>query len=593
MWSFLERLLDSSTLSPHGICLLWEPELIRLHVLSDAVIATSYFSIPFALAILVSKRRDFQFGWVAWAFATFILACGLTHVFSIYTLWVPIYGIEGIVKAITAAASIVTAVMLWPLIPRILAIPTTEQLREAYVALEEEGKQRRASETLLQRFRETEATETQIRQAQKMEAIGQLTGGIAHDFNNILTVITGTIEILGEEVADHQDLAEIAKLIADAAARGAGLTRHLLAFARKQPLQPMDVDVNLLMLDAIELLKPTIGALVHIDFVPGREVSAALVDPNQLTTAVLNLALNARDAMPKGGNLTIKTGNIELSDEDVKTCDGLAAGGYVTISLSDTGHGIAKSDLQKVVEPFFTTKEVGKGTGLGLSMVYGFVKQSGGHIAIESEKGRGTTVWIYLPEAEGATIPVADSGISEIRKRRPRNNSGRRRRCAGARLRRRADPEPRLHHGFGEQRPASAVRAAQFRPGRSPLHRRDHAGFDERAGAFDRSLETEARAESVVHVGIHRKRDGPGRPARSGRPVARQALQQGGSGKDDPPGHEGRSVELFPESRGGIARCRAGAFACTSAASLQFRSRPIFIDLRLYGLNNRSNRRSR
>src|ERR1700732_784293 len=168
------------------------------------------------------------------ALATFILACGLTHIFSIYTLWVPIYGIEGIVKAITAAASIVTAVMLWPLIPKVLAIPTAEQLREAHVALEEEGKQRRASETLLQRFQEMEATETQIRQAQKMEAIGQLTGGIAHDFNNILTVITGTIEILGEGVADRPDLAEIAKLIADATARGAGLTRHLLAFARKQ-----------------------------------------------------------------------------------------------------------------------------------------------------------------------------------------------------------------------------------------------------------------------------------------------------------------------------------------------------------------------
>jgi signal transduction histidine kinase/CheY-like chemotaxis protein len=413
MSSFLERLVDSSTLSPHGICLLWEPELIWLHVLSDAVIAASYFSIPFALAIIVSKRRDFQFGWVAWAFATFILACGLTHIFSIYTLWVPIYGIEGIVKAITAAASIVTAVMLWPLIPKVLAIPSVEQLREAHVALEEEGKQRRASETLLQRFQEMEATETQIRQAQKMEAIGQLTGGIAHDFNNILTVITGTIEILGEGVADRPDLAEIAKLIADAAARGAGLTRHLLAFARKQPLQPVDVDVNQLMFDTIELLRPTIGGLVRIDFVPGRQVSAALVDPNQLTTAVLNLALNARDAMPHGGDLTIKTGNIALSGEDVKTFDGLAAGEYVTISLSDTGHGIAGPDLHKVFDPFFTTKEVGKGTGLGLSMVYGFVKQSGGHIAIESEKGRGTTVWIYLPKAEGAMVSVADQRISE------------------------------------------------------------------------------------------------------------------------------------------------------------------------------------
>jgi signal transduction histidine kinase len=413
MGSFLERLLDSSTLSPHGICLLWEPELIWLHVFSDAAIATSYFSIPFALAIIVSKRRDFQFGWVAWPFATFILACGLTHIFSIYTLWVPIYGIEGIVKAITAAASIVTAVMLWPLIPKVLAIPTAEQLREAHVALEEEGKQRRASETLLQRFQEMEATEMQIRQAQKMEAIGQLTGGIAHDFNNILTVIIGTIEILGEGVADRAELAEIAKLIADAAARGAGLTRHLLAFARKQPLQPVDVDVNQLMLDTIELLRPTIGGLVRIDFVPGRQVSAALVDPNQLTTAVLNLALNARDAMPNGGDLTIKTGNIALSGDDVKTFDALAAGEYVTISLSDTGYGIAGPDLHKVFDPFFTTKEVGKGTGLGLSMVYGFVKQSGGHIAIESEKGRGTTVWIYLPKAEGVIVPVADQRISE------------------------------------------------------------------------------------------------------------------------------------------------------------------------------------
>lgn len=413
MWSFFERLLDSSTLSPHGICLLWEPELIWLHVLSDAVIATSYFSIPFALAILVSKRRDFQFGWVAWAFATFILACGLTHVFSIYTLWVPIYGIEGIVKAITAAASIVTAVMLWPLIPKILAIPTAEQLREAHVALQEEGKHRRASETLLQRFQETEATETQIRQAQKMEAIGQLTGGIAHDFNNILTVITGTIEILGEAVENSPDLAEIAKLIADAAARGAALTQHLLAFARKQPLQPIDVDVNRLMLKAIELLKPTIGGLINIDFVPGGQVSAALVDPNQLTTAVLNLALNARDAMPNGGNLVLRTGNIELSDEDAKTCEGLAAGKYVTISIGDTGHGIAGPDLPKVFDPFFTTKEVGKGTGLGLSMVYGFVKQSGGHIAIESEKGRGTTVWIYLPQIEGTAMSAMDSRVSQ------------------------------------------------------------------------------------------------------------------------------------------------------------------------------------
>jgi hypothetical protein len=146
MWSFIERLLDSSMFSPHGICLLWEPELIWLHVVSDAVIAIAYFTIPFALAYLVSKRRDIEFNWIFWAFATFILACGFTHLFAIYTLWVPVYGIEGLVKAVTAIASIVTAVLLWQLLPRLLAIPSPAQLRQAHAALEEEGRQRRGAE---------------------------------------------------------------------------------------------------------------------------------------------------------------------------------------------------------------------------------------------------------------------------------------------------------------------------------------------------------------------------------------------------------------------------------------------------------------
>ncbi|MCA6102921.1 ATP-binding protein [Bradyrhizobium australafricanum] len=408
MWSFLERLLDSSTFSPHGICLLWEPELIWLHVISDAIIAASYFSIPFALAILVSKRRDFQFGWMAWPFATFILACGLTHVFSIYTLWVPIYGLEGLLKALTAVASIFTAVLLWPLIPRILAIPTEEQLREAHVALAEEGRQRQRSEFLLERFREAEANESKIRQAQKMEAVGQLTGGIAHDFNNILTVITGTIDILAEAVTHNRQLTEITALIRDAAERGASLTRHLLAFARKQPLQPSDVDVNALMVDTIELLRPTIGDHVDIDFRSAPDLPRALVDGNQLVTAIINLALNARDAMPKGGRLTIETRTAELKPSDVNGHDGLAAGDYVAIALTDNGRGIAEADLAKVFEPFFTTKDVGKGTGLGLSMVYGFVKQSNGHVVLDSEIGRGTRVMLYLPRAavvSAAAVP--------------------------------------------------------------------------------------------------------------------------------------------------------------------------------------------
>jgi signal transduction histidine kinase/CheY-like chemotaxis protein len=406
MWSFLERLLDSSTLSPHGICLLWEPELIWLHVISDAIIAASYFSIPFALAIVVSKRRDFQFGWVAWLFAAFILACGLTHVFSIYTLWVPIYGIEGILKALTAIASIFTAVLLWPLIPKVLAIPTEAQLREAHIALEEEGRQRQRSELQLQRFREAEVNENKVRQAQKMEAVGQLTGGIAHDFNNLLTVITGTIDILAEAVAKDRQLSEIAGLIRDAADRGASLTRHLLAFARKQPLRPTDVDVNELMASTVELLRPTIGDQVELDFRPQDGLPSALVDSHQLATAIINLALNARDAMPKGGRLVIETRTARLEPADVHGYEGLTAGDYVAIAVSDTGHGIAEDDLAKVFEPFFTTKEVGKGTGLGLSMVYGFVRQSNGHITIESEAGKGTRVMLYLPQATASSQPA-------------------------------------------------------------------------------------------------------------------------------------------------------------------------------------------
>ena len=398
--AFFERLLNTSMYSPHGICLLWEPELIWLHVVSDAVIALAYFSIPFALAIFVSKRRDVEFGWVFWAFAIFIMACGVTHVMSIYTLWVPIYGIEGIAKALTAMASILTAAMLWPLLPKLLAIPSPSQLQQAHAALEREGRQRRGVEEMLQKFRDVEATELQVRQAQKMEAIGQLTGGVAHDFNNILTVITGTIEILADALKDRPQLASIANMIDSAATRGADLTQHLLAFARRQPLQPRSVDVNALMVDSARLLKPTLGEHIDIEPMLDRQTAPALIDPSQLSTAILNLALNARDAMPHGGKLTLETRNVVL-DENYARINDVASGDYVMIAISDTGEGMAPELLDKVFEPFFTTKEVGKGSGLGLSMVYGFVKQSNGHIKIYSEVGHGTTVKLYLPHAVG------------------------------------------------------------------------------------------------------------------------------------------------------------------------------------------------
>ncbi|WP_454621837.1 PAS domain S-box protein [Bradyrhizobium cenepequi] len=250
------------------------------------------------------------------------------------------------------------------------------------------------------------AAEERMRQAEKMEAVGQLTGGIAHDFNNILTVITGTIEILADAVKNEPQLAAITKMIDEAAERGAELTQHLLAFARKQPLDPREIDVNLLIVDTTKLLQRTLGEHVEIESIFEGETCLAIVDPNQLVTAILNLALNARDAMPDGGKLVIETGSVFLDETYAKLQGDVRPGRYAMIAVSDTGTGIPSDIIDKVFNPFFTSKGPGKGTGLGLSMVYGFIKQSAGHIKIYSEEGHGTTVRMYLPPATSATAAI-------------------------------------------------------------------------------------------------------------------------------------------------------------------------------------------
>ncbi len=248
------------------------------------------------------------------------------------------------------------------------------------------------------------AAEDRIRQAEKMEAVGQLTGGVAHDFNNILTVITGTIEILAEAVENDPQLAAITKMIDEAAARGADLTQHLLAFARKQPLQPRETDLNTLIIETAKLLRPTLGERIEIESVFQDEACLANVDPNQLATAILNLAINARDAMPDGGKLILETASAVLDENYASRHSEVRPGRYALLAVSDTGTGIPAAILDKVFNPFFTSKEPGKGTGLGLSMVYGFVKQSAGHIKIYSEEGHGTTIKIYLPPGTGASL---------------------------------------------------------------------------------------------------------------------------------------------------------------------------------------------
>lgn len=259
--------------------------------------------------------------------------------------------------------------------------------------------------------------EQQLRQAQKMDAVGHLTGGIAHDFNNILTIIIGMSEILAAAVKDDPKLSLVARSIDDAAERGAGLTQHLLAFARKQTLRPRTTDINELIADTVRLLRPALGEHIEIECVLERDAWRALVDPTQLTSALLNLAVNARDAMASGGKLTIESNNVVLDESYCRMHSDIRPGYFVLIAVSDTGGGIAPAIRDKVFEPFFTTKEVGKGTGLGLSMVYGFVKQSAGHIKIYSEENHGTTIRIYLPRSGDGSADTNDAPSVDLEAR--------------------------------------------------------------------------------------------------------------------------------------------------------------------------------
>jgi PAS domain S-box-containing protein len=270
-------------------------------------------------------------------------------------------------------------------------------------------------EAVKERTRELEAqhearrkAEESLRQAQKMEVIGQLTGGVAHDFNNLLTIVLGGLDVIGRQISALDSspatarIARAREMAVQGAQRAATLTSRLLAFSRLQPLAPKALDANKLVASLCEFLRRTIGDAVALETVLAAGLWRTHADDNQLENALLNLALNARDAMPDGGKMTIETGNSYLDDAYVGAlAEPVAAGQYVMIAVADTGAGMDRATIERAIEPFFTTKEVGRGTGLGLSQVYGFVRQSAGHMKIYSEPGEGTTVKIYLPRHLG------------------------------------------------------------------------------------------------------------------------------------------------------------------------------------------------
>lgn len=264
-------------------------------------------------------------------------------------------------------------------------------------------------------LREQAATEEALRQAQKMEAVGQLTGGLAHDFNNLLTGMMGNLELLQMRVARGRldDLDRFINAAQGAGRRAASLTQRLLAFSRRQTLDPKPTDVNRLIAGLDDMLRRTVGATIDIETVGAAGLWNASIDASQLENAILNLCINGRDAMPEGGRLTIETANKWIDDRTGRERD-LAPGQYISVCVTDTGTGMSPQTIQRAFEPFYTTKPIGQGTGLGLSMIYGFAKQSGGQVRIYSEVGQGTTVCIYLPREHGDVVEHDDGGVPTL-----------------------------------------------------------------------------------------------------------------------------------------------------------------------------------
>jgi signal transduction histidine kinase/CheY-like chemotaxis protein len=265
---------------------------------------------------------------------------------------------------------------------------------------------RRTNDLYAEGTRRVAAEET-LRQSQKMEAVRQLTGGVAHDFNNLLTIIIGNLELARRKGID-ESVDRVLRNALTGAQKAAQLTQRLLAFSRRQPLDPKSVDATRLIAGMSELLRRSLGERVEIETVGGGGLWRTEVDPTELEAAILNLALNARDAMPEGGKLTIETSNAFLDEHYAREHSGVRTGQYVLISVTDSGQGMPREVVERAFEPFFTTKETGQGTGLGLSQVYGFVRQSGGHIKIYSEPAHGTTIKMYLPRHRSGDQPQAD-----------------------------------------------------------------------------------------------------------------------------------------------------------------------------------------
>lgn len=524
--NFLRQFLAPDAYQPHGYSRLWNSGQVWLHAVSNLVIGAAYFATLIALVLFVRRRRDLRFRWMFLAFGVFIFACASSYLMEAWNVWHADYWLAGGIEAITAAASILTTMLVYRLVAHSLALPRREDLLQANVALEsavqertsellavnktlrEEINIRRAAEEthrrsaqsfrslvedapfgicrttpegrflfanpalvrmlgygsakdlkridpitalwgdpgqwagihqnflsaktaadaeadwlrrdgqhitvrlvgraikdstdaissfemIVENVTQRRALERQVIQMQKMEAIGRLAGGIAHDFNNLLGIILGYTETLQDGLPPDDALRKSLHAINEAANRAADLTRQLLVFGRQQTLDLKPIDLNVIVSSIVDLLRRLIGEQIEFSMDLEPHLGAVKSDPIQMQQVIMNLAINARDAMPRGGNLFIQTANTVLDELAVRQHPGLPPGTYVLLAISDTGAGMDAETQARIFEPFFTTKE--KGTGLGLATAYGIIRQSGGDIWVYSEAGRGATFKIYLP----------------------------------------------------------------------------------------------------------------------------------------------------------------------------------------------------
>jgi signal transduction histidine kinase/CheY-like chemotaxis protein len=435
MIEFLGNILSGEPFMPHGMCFLWDPGVLWLHVISDVAIAAAYYAIPVLLFYFSRHRPDITFNRIFVAFGLFILACGTSHLLAAVTVWHPVYRLDGVVKAITALVSVTTLLMLIPLMPTLISLPSPEQLRRVNATLACEIEVRRGAESEVRKMNEEleqrvaartadtekalqdlraemhrrEDLEQQLIQSQKMEAIGRLAGGVAHDFNNLLTVILGYGEMLREHLQNDLAGSDYVAEVLQASERASALTNQLLAFSRRQVSVPRTVNLNDLVRNIEKMLRRIIGEDIRLDIQPASELPVIEVDPGQIDQVIMNLAVNSRDAMPAGGRLAIETAHVDLTGEYATSHVTPVPGSYALLTVSDSGVGMDAATRARIFEPFFTTKEQGKGTGLGLSIVYGIVKQNGGEILVYSEPGQGTVFKIYIPAARESahTLPLA------------------------------------------------------------------------------------------------------------------------------------------------------------------------------------------